>query len=290
MVKKVPDNQMESIDDECYLFEPPDADSAWQKLYLLRKYFAPEFVDFDNVNPERPSLFVGNHSLYGIDSVIFFAALYKLTGIYLRGFGDRNLFKIPFFGDFLKSCGHCPGSREACTDLMQDGENILLFPGGQREVLKHKGETYKLTWKNRYGFVRLAITHGYTITPFAAVGPDESFDIVMDAKDYMATPLGKFLKATGIAGKFLRSGDEIPPMVRGIGLTPIPRPEKYYFKIGKPIDMQPYQNQLISDSESTLKDARDVVEEAVYQLISDLKEYRQEHNQGGLWRRFLNRL
>ena len=64
---------------------------------------------------------------------------------------------------------------------MKAGENILLFPGGAREVAKRKGEAYQLVWKKRLGFVRLAVEHSYRILPFASVGQEDAFSIILDA-------------------------------------------------------------------------------------------------------------
>jgi len=124
---------------------------------------------------------------------------------------------------------------------MRQRENVLVFPGGAREVFKRKGESYRLLWKERYGFVRLAIEHGYTITPYATVGAEESLDVVLDAGDYMRSPVGRYLTSSGIAERHLRGGEELPPLVRGLALTPLPRPEKMYFVVGKPLDMRPYR-------------------------------------------------
>ena len=51
--------------------------------------------------------------------------------------------------------------------------------------MRRKGEAYRLVWKQRTGFARLAIEHGYDIIPFGSVGPDEAFDILFDANDVM---------------------------------------------------------------------------------------------------------
>ncbi|MGE5441823.1 MAG: hypothetical protein ACM3Q0_02020, partial [Bacteroidota bacterium] len=58
---------------------------------------------------------------------------------------------------------------------------IVVFPGGGREVARRKGEQYKLIWKARTGFVRMAIRYGYPVVPFAQVGADDAFDILVDA-------------------------------------------------------------------------------------------------------------
>lgn len=110
-------------------------------------------------------------------------------------------------------------------------ETILVFPGGGREVFKRKGEKYRLLWGDRLGFARLAIEHGYPIVPFGAVGAEECFDILVDAGDVLAIPLlGRLL------ARIVPRADELPPLVRGIGPTALPRPERFYFAFGAPIE------------------------------------------------------
>ena len=40
---------------------------------------------------------------------------------------------------------------------MNQDETVLVFPGGGRDMLKFKGEEYRLLWQGRSGFARLAI-------------------------------------------------------------------------------------------------------------------------------------
>jgi len=50
--------------------------------------------------------------------------------------------------------------------------------------------------------VQLAVEHGYSITPYATVGAEEAFDVLLDSSDYMATPLGRYLRQSGIADRY----------------------------------------------------------------------------------------
>ncbi len=189
---------------------------------------------------------------------------------------------------FVVQTGAVLGSPANCAALMRRGEHILVFPGGAREVFKHKGEAYGLIWKERMGFVRLAIEHGYTITPYATVGAEEAFDVLLDSGDYMNTLLGRVLKDTGIADRYLRHGEEFPPLVRGLGLTMIPRPEKLYFSIGRPIDTARYQGQ--SKDRAVLQRVRGRVGRSLKQLIAELRERRSRDADPGRLRLLLNRL
>jgi 1-acyl-sn-glycerol-3-phosphate acyltransferase len=267
---------------------PPAVRFRWGNE-ALRWYFAPEYLHMQRADAKRPTLFVGNHSVYGVLDVMLFAdGLYRERGIVLRSLADRNHFKVPMWRDFVIQTGAVLGSRASCAALMRHGEHILVFPGGAREVFKHKGEAYQLIWKERYGFVKLAIEHDYTITPYATVGAEEAFDVLLDSGDYMKTPLGRALKATGIADGYLRGGEEFPPLVRGLGLTPLPRPEKLYFSIGKPIDTARCRGR--SSDPVVLRRVRDRVGRSLDQLIAELRAHRaQEAGQGSL-RRLMNRL
>jgi len=276
------------IDDLPDLQTPAPARFWWANR-VLRWYFAPEYLHMDRADVARPTLFVGNHSVFGVLDVLLFAdGLYRSCGISLRLLADRNHFKFPVWRDLVALQGAVLGSRANCAALMRRGEHILVFPGGAREVFKHKGEAYRLIWKERYGFVQLAIAHGYTITPYATVGAEEAFDVLLDSSDYMKTPLGRLLKGTGIADRHLRGGEEFPPVVRGLGLTVIPRPEKLYFSIGKPMDMTRYRGQ--SDDPAVLRRVRARVSRAVNQLIAELRERRACDNAPGTLRRMVNRL
>jgi 1-acyl-sn-glycerol-3-phosphate acyltransferase len=255
----------------------------------LRWYFSPQYLHLDRVEAKRPTLFVGNHSVFGVLDVLLFAdALYRERGISLRMLADRNHFKIPVWQNFVVQTGAVLGSRANCAALMRRGEHVLVFPGGAREVFKHKGEAYRLIWKERFGFVKLAVEHGYTITPYATVGAEEAFDVLLDSADYMKTPLGRVLKSTGVADRYLRGGEEFPPLVRGLGLSMIPRPEKLYFSLGTPIETSRYRGQV--GDPRVLKRVRDRVGRSLTRLIAELREYRAHDTEPGTLRRVLNRL
>ena len=267
---------------------PPAVRFRWGNR-ALRWYFAPEYLHLDRADPGRPTLFVGNHSVFGVLDVLLFSdGLYRERGISLRMLADRNHFKFPLWRDFVVQTGAVLGTRANCAALMRRGEHLLVFPGGAREVFKHKGEAYRLIWKERYGFVRLAIEHGYSITPYATVGAEEAFDVLIDSGDYMNTPMGRYLKRWGIADRYLRGGEEFPPVVRGLGLTVIPRPERLYFSIGRPIETARYRGE--AENREVLRRVRNRIGRSLEQLIAELRAHRARDNRPGTLRRVLNRL
>jgi Acyltransferase len=217
-------------------FKPPSLATLRLWLAPARAWHRPSFVGVERVDPSRPTLFVGNHTLYGVQDVphILFE-LYRVQGIFPRTLAERAHFALPMWRDLLTAFGCVRGTRENCRALMPAGQHLMVFPGGTREVFKRKNEAYRLIWKERIGFVQLAAAFGYQIAPFASLGADESLHIILDAGDIMSSPIGKLLKATGIADKYLRGGEELPPLVRGLGLTWIPEPQRFFVSFGDPI-------------------------------------------------------
>jgi len=210
---------------------PAEIHRALALLSPLRAVAQPKFVGLDRIPSRRPLLFVGNHTVWGVLDVPFlFAELYERKGIFLRGLGDHVHFQIPLWRDLLWKLGAVDGTREACSALMEAGEAVLVFPGGGREVAKRRGERYRLLWKERLGFARLAVQHACTIVPFAAVGIEDALDVVLDSSDLLRTPLGKAIQRLGFRV------DLLPPIVKGIGPTPLPRPERLYFEMRDPVD------------------------------------------------------
>ncbi len=192
----------------------------------------PEFLGLGNLPTDRPCMLAGNHTVMGmLDLPLMVLGLYERQGLYMHGLADHLHFQIPGWREFLASFGAIEGTRDNCRTLMRAGESILVYPGGAREVMKRKGEKYQLIWKERLGFVRLAIEHGYPIVPFAAIGAEECYDIVLDAGDVLALPF-----VGSIVRRFAARAEEIPPLVRGVAGTLLPRPQHFYFWFGGPIE------------------------------------------------------
>lgn len=221
----------------------PTAEEIGLALRLIepvRKVINPKVYGIDNVPPRR-ALLVGNHTVMGLlDSPLMCAELWE-HGIVVRSLGDHAHFKVPVWRDVLIACGVVDGTRAVTSELMRRGEVILVYPGGGREVAKRKGEKYQLIWKERMGFARLAIEHGYTIVPFAAVGAEEAVDIVLDGDNPLLAPTRLFVE------KVLGSKDPMP-ITRGVGLTPFPRPERQYYWFGEPISTEAIQGRQADDA------------------------------------------
>lgn len=266
-------------------FTLPDARELKRKLAPLTRWFEPRFHGLENVDASRPGLYVGNHTIFGVvDSPLLFAGLYERTGVYVRSLGDNYHFDVPRWGDMLRKYGSVPGTRENCAALMESGQNVLVFPGGAREVAKRKGEENSLTWKNRTGFAAMAIKYQYPIQPFASLGPDDMYTILFDGEDFKASWLGRKLLANERVNNFLRGGDLFMPIVRGLGPTTLPRPERFYFKFGAPIPVTEFAGK--ENSRSAQWELRERVADSIERMIEELKIER-ANDPLPAWRRLL---
>jgi len=255
-------------------FEPPSVAALGRWLAPSRAWHRPWFTGLEHVDPARPTMFVGNHTLYGVIDVMHIVhELYRVHGIFPRALGDRLHFAVPLWRDLVSSLGCVLGTRENCAALMRAGQHVLVFPGGAREVFKRKGEAYRLIWKDRVGFVHMAAAHGYRIIPFASVGAEEAFHIAFDGAELMASPVGALLRATGLADKYLRGGEELPPLVRGLGPTWIPRPERFYFSFGEPVATLRYRNSI--DDQDAMLALRAKVQASIERQLQNLLRLRE---------------
>lgn len=267
-------------------FTPPTKRFVRDLMRPFNLYFSPKYYGLEDFNPERPALFIGNHTIYGLTDGFFLASeLYQRHGVYMRPLVDQMQQDIPIWKHVANSLGMIPGSREACAELMENGQSLMVFPGGTREAWKHKGEQYQLTWKKRVGFARMAIEHGYDIVTMTGLGGDDMYNILVDSGEIMASPLGKLLKASGIADGFLKGGENIPPITKGVGLTGLPKPERLYICVGERIDTTRFQGK--TDDLDVLFQLRGEVEAAMYQQLEDLEAYRRNDSDEEWWRKLL---
>lgn len=262
---------------------PPAAaviEAARVLLAPWRWLTAPKFSGLQYLPRDRPFLLAGNHSLLAVlDAPFLLTEIPHRLGITVRPLGDHLHFDIPLWRDLLLRFGVVEGTRENVRALMRRGETMLVFPGGAREVFKRRGEKYRLMWGGRTGFARLAIEHGYPIVPFAAVGAEDVFDILVDADDLRSGPLG-FL-----VDRLAYRPDTVPPVVRGIGPTVLPRPERFYFRFAPPVETADRRSE--SPSDAACREVRDAVQAAVDEGIRDLLVEREHDPDRSLLARLL---
>lgn len=233
-------------------------------LAPLARVVQPEIIGIDNIPDDRGVLIVGNHTLYGLLDLPFaMTELWKRRHLTVRGLGEHAHYAVPVWRNLLELSGMVRGTRENVRELMRAGEHVLVFPGGSGEVFKDADKRYQLIWKERLGFARLAIEFGYPIVPFASVGIEDALHVVADRTTPGLAPVSHLMERL--------VGLPVPPIARGVGPTILPRPERLYFWLGKPIDTTRFAGRENEDEAPRLlrNEVRDEVESGIRVLRAE---------------------
>ncbi len=263
---------------------PPDLSRNWA-YHLMRKLFRPVVYGADSI-PDRPCLFIGNHSLFALDTMVLWPVMQEELGIFARPMADRLFFNFDYVAAPLVKRGLVMGHPEVCDALMEAGQHILLYPGGAHESVKPQSQRYNLQWKRRYGFLRLAAKHGYTIVPVAMVGPDEFYDNLYEGYELPDTPLGQLLKRVGLLTERTRQ-DLLPPLPMGALSSLFPKLQRCLIGFGEPLDLAQYKGKR-QLAQPQLKKLRDQLATEIEQQIAQLLVTREGlRHEDGLLRRIL---
>jgi 1-acyl-sn-glycerol-3-phosphate acyltransferase len=228
----------------------------------------PRFDGFENLPSDGRYLLVGNHTMLGLfDIPLLVIDIHKRTGVAVRSLGERQHYRIPVWRRLLSNLGTVNGTRENARRLLADGEAVLVFPGGGREVARHRGDHYPLLWRERIGFARLAIEYSYPIVPFSMIGVDDMWDVVVDSESVLYAP------ARALAVRLDVDPDLLWPLLRGLGPTPLPRPQRIYGRISAPIDASAFGSSW--EDTAGARTLRDAVRAAVKEGIDDLQAERE---------------
>lgn len=190
------------------------------------------YVDgLENLPGDGRFLLVGNHTSSGFPEIVLIPYfVHRHLGVRVRGLATRSVRDMKGLArDLVEAAGAVPGQPDIGAELMRNGETMLVFPGGGRDMLKFKGEEYKLQWEGRIGFARLAIAHEYPIVPVGLVGGDDVYLSLVERNgvwERTSRSLGE--RMHGVSGVGI-------PLARGLGPTLMPRPQRMYVRFGQPI-------------------------------------------------------
>ncbi|KAM3239687.1 hypothetical protein ACQJBY_053405 [Aegilops geniculata] len=248
------------------------------------------------VPDKGPVLFVGYHQLLAMEWAALIEGFLRekktviRTGAHQVFFaGNYETLRQEFsLFDFVSMYGAVPVGPINAYKLFERNEFVLLYPGGVREALHRKGETYKLFWPDQTEFVRMAARFGVTVIPFGCVGEDDFLEIVVDYNDQKNIPyIRDEIKS------FNRDFTRLRDTVKGEGGNQVlhlpvvlPKlPGRLYFLFGKPIEMKGMDNVL-----TDRKKANQVyfqIESEVENAMSYLKRKRNEDPYRSIARRAL---
>ena len=77
-------------------------------------------------------------------------------------------------GPLIEALGARPASHDSAREAFENGEHVLVFPGGDIEAGKPRDERNQVVFGGRSGFARLAIEYDVPIVPIVTAGAGES--------------------------------------------------------------------------------------------------------------------
>ncbi|MDC0712163.1 lysophospholipid acyltransferase family protein [Stigmatella sp. ncwal1] len=213
---------------------------------LSAMYHRAQLLGAEHLPSHGAVLLVGNHGVWGYETPAFFHLLHQASGRYPLGLADRGFFRIPLLRTVLPWLGGVEGTPANALTALREGQLVVCYPGGAREVFKRSHGRYMLRWEQALGFVRLAARARVPIVPFAGFGVDDTFFY----------PPGEERLSLRLSAR-----DKYRvPLVMGLG--PLPLPVRMTFAMGEP-HAPPPENA----SEPRLKAFRDRIAASVRGLL-----------------------
>lgn len=203
---------------------------------LMDYYFRLEIGGWDKL-PPQPALLIGVHSggPLTMDAwTIAYAWWRHFEGARtLHGTAHDVLMKTPGLGRYFRRMGVICPTRENIQAAFAQGDDVILWPGGEQDAFRSWSKRDKVTLGDRCGFIRLAIRSGTPIVPVATVGGHDTLFVLSEGRG-----LAKLLHLK----KYLRS-DVAPitlslPLGVALHVTPlqhIPLPSKIRTEFLEPI-------------------------------------------------------
>lgn len=116
------------------------------------------------------AMIVSNHGRLDFDAFILLRLILRSRGRLARVMADHMWFRIPFVDRILQLAGAVDGTRDNAVSLLDQGDLVLTYPGGVREVLNGQFGREHIDWDGRRGFARVAIETGVPVIPVVGVG------------------------------------------------------------------------------------------------------------------------
>ncbi|XP_073131070.1 phytyl ester synthase 1, chloroplastic-like [Henckelia pumila] len=250
---------------------------------------------------QGPVLLVGYHMLLGAELGSIVEEFLREKGVMVHGAAHPEMFNQTYEGplqdtsdyDMFRVFGAIPATASNVFKLLSTKSYVVLYPGGVREALHRKGESYKLFWPTEPEFVRMAIRFGATIVPFGVVGSDDVFELVLDYDELMRIPfVNDMIKHNNLNAIRVRPGVQMEGEVANQdfhvpGILP-KLPGRFYCLFGKPVVTKGREEML--EDKSSVKELYQQIKSDVERCLAYLLKKREEDPYRKLFPRMLYRL
>jgi 1-acyl-sn-glycerol-3-phosphate acyltransferase len=201
---------------------------------LVDHYFRMEVRGWHRL-PEPPCLVVGIHAggILPIDAYAFGFSWIREFGEDrpLRGTAHDFLMQAPLIGSYLKRIGTIPASSEGISTAADQGEDVVLYPGGDLDAMRPWRERDRVVFGGRKGWIRMALEAQVPIVPVANLGASDTLFVLTGGER-----IAKTLRLdTLMRAKTFPIGLGFPFGILPAGIPQIPLPAKLRSEIQEPI-------------------------------------------------------
>jgi 1-acyl-sn-glycerol-3-phosphate acyltransferase len=214
--------------------------------FILDHYFRMEVRGWHRL-PEPPCLVVGIHAggILPIDAYAFGYSWFRELGFERipRGTAHEFLINAPVIGDYLKKIGTISASHEGILGALDQGEDVILYPGGDLDAMRPWRKRDEVVFGGRKGWIRMALEAQVPIVPVANVGASDTLFVLTGGEKIAKTlRLDKLMRA-----KTFPIGLGFPLGIAPAGIPQIPLPAKLRSEILEPIYLEGEEGQRFDD-------------------------------------------
>jgi 1-acyl-sn-glycerol-3-phosphate acyltransferase len=203
---------------------------------LMDYWFRMEISGWEKL-PPPPALLIGIHS-----GAPFVWDAWTVGVQWWRHFGESRklhgtahdmLMATPLIGAYFRKMGVLPAAPDSITAALAEGRDVALWPGGERDSLRHWTQRDQAVLAGRKGFVRIAIRSGVPIVPISTVGGPDSMPVLATGKR-----LAKVLQLDKVARlKMFPIALQAPWGISPAILPEVPLPTKIRTAFQAPIEL-----------------------------------------------------
>lgn len=190
---------------------------------IVDSYFRTEIQGAENLM-EEACLMTATHNggMATPDAYGLAVAFWRRFGLETPAYGlmHKAAFHIPFMGPFLVKMGAVHATRENARIILRSNFPVMLCPGGDMDALKPYSQRHRITFGNRRGFIRMAISEQVPIIPVVSVGAHETLFVLNDGR--RTARLSGLSRLFRIKSVPLTVGFPVGLSPAGLGCVPLP--------------------------------------------------------------------
>ncbi len=203
---------------------------------LMDYWFRMQVEGWERI-PDSPVLLIGIHSGGPIvwDAWTVGLQWWRHFGRQrpLHGTAHDLLMGLPVLGSYFRMMGVLPARSESITAALGEGHDVALWPGGERDSMRHWLKRDEAVLAGRKGFVRLAIKAGVPIVPIATVGGPDAMPVLATGRR-----VAKVLRLDKVARlKMFPIAVQFPWGISPAVLPEVPLPTKIRTAFQEPIEL-----------------------------------------------------